>query len=128
MRLTRQSQPEPPPPAADDGALSPARRTVARVLLVSTLSMGLSRGPSLLPRTPQDQALVTAGAGAFGPVAALVSEALVTLLARLLGRRRLVAATAIGAVGGAAAVADRKGLTKSSPAAAAASAAQVLAV
>ena len=92
MRLFRQPPPEPSPPAtADDGDLSPARRAFARVLLLATVSMGLSRGPSLLPRTPQDQALVTAGAGALGAVAALVSEGLVTLLARVLGGRRLVA-------------------------------------
>jgi len=109
-----------------DEQLTPARRALTRVLLLASLAMGLSRGRSLLPRTPQDQQLITAGSGAMGAVAALIAEGAVALLSRALGRRRLVAAAVLGAAGGAAHMAERRGLARGEAAAAAATGAQVL--
>ncbi len=106
--------------------LTPARRALTRVLLLASLGMGLSRGRSLLPRTAQDQKLVSAGAGAVGAAAALLAEGAIALLSRPLGRRRLVAASALGAAGGAAYLLERQGRVRGEAASAAATGAQVL--
>jgi uncharacterized membrane protein len=89
--------------------LSPGRRALTRTLLLSSLAMGLSRGRSLLPRTAQDQQLISAGAGAMGAAAALLAEGAVSLLSRPFGGRRLPAAALLGAAGGAAHLVERKG-------------------
>jgi hypothetical protein len=106
--------------------LTPGNRLLSRVVLLFSLGAALSRGRSLLPRTPQDQTLITAGAGAYGAVTALLTEGAITLLSRPLGRHRLAAAGLLGALGGAGFLADRKGLARGSVTAAAATGAQVL--
>jgi uncharacterized membrane protein len=106
--------------------LTPGNRLLARVVLLFSLGAALSRGRSLLPRTNQDQALITAGAGAYGALTGLLTEGAVTLLARPLGRRRLAAAGLLGAVGGLGFLADRKGLARGNVSSAAAAGAQVL--
>jgi uncharacterized membrane protein len=85
---------------------------LTRALLLSSIAAGLSRSRSVLPRSAQDQALVTAGAGAMGGAVGLLGEALVSGLARLLGGRRIAAAGAVGAVGAAAYALDRSGRAK----------------
>jgi uncharacterized membrane protein len=88
---------------------SAAQRALTRALLLGSVAAGLSRSRSVLPRTAQDQALVTAGAGAMGGAVGLLAEGIVAVLARLLGRRRALAATALGATGAAAYALERKG-------------------
>jgi uncharacterized membrane protein len=111
-----------------DEELSTGRRVLTRVLLLSATAAGLSRGRSLLPRTRQDEAIVTAGAGAIGAVAALAAEGAIALLAKPLGCRRVVAASLLGAAGGAAYAAEKRGLARGNAASAAATGAQVMGV
>src|SRR5581483_5918801 len=113
---------------ADDDRLTPGRRALTRALLLASTGAALSRGRSLLPRTPQDQALVTAGGGAIGGVTALVAEAAIAVLARPLGRRRLLAASMLGAAGGAAHVAQKRGAVRGQQAEIAATAAKMIGV
>ncbi len=53
-----------------------------RALVVASGAALLSRTPSLVPRTPQDQALISAGAGLMGGASGLVAEGALAVLGR----------------------------------------------
>ena len=53
-----------------------------RALVVGTGAALLSRTPSLVPRTPQDQALISAGAGLMGAASGFAAEGAVAVLGR----------------------------------------------
>jgi uncharacterized membrane protein len=108
--------------------LTPARRLLTRVLLVGGAAALASQGRSLLPRTRQDQALVTAGSGAMGAAAALAAEGAVTLLAKPFGGRRGPATLVLGLLGGAAHMLEKRGAVRGNAPAAAATGAKVLGV
>lgn len=87
---------------------APARRPFAKALLGGTLAARLARGPSLLPRTRDDQTLVEAiAAVAGGAVAVVVDEALFRI-ARTRRISKLSLALGLGVAAGASyAVAQR---------------------
>lgn len=74
-------------------------RPLEQALAVGALAAYLSRGPSLLPRTPEDQTLIAAGAGAVGAVTGLVAERVTGVLGRRLPGGRAGASAVAGALG-----------------------------
>ena len=78
---------------------SPPRFRSERALLLATLAGALSRGPSILPRTRQDETLIVTGAGLMGAAAGVVTEALTCALARVVPGRRLGATVVLSGLG-----------------------------
>lgn len=79
-----------------------ARRRLRKVVAAGAVATYLARDPSLVPRTPDDQRLVTAGAALMGAVAATIGDVVaVTLGRRVPGGRPGASAllTALGAIG-----------------------------
>ena len=75
-----------------------SRRSFAleRALVVGTGAALLSRTPSLVPRTAQDQALISAGAGLMGAASGLLAEGALAALGRGLPGGRKGAAVVLG--------------------------------
>ena len=71
-------------------------RAFERALVLAAAAALLSRGRSLVPRTPQDQALIATGAGLMGAAAGLVGEGATRLLAKLMPGGRAGAAVLLG--------------------------------
>ena len=102
------------------GATAPERATapampavLPRALMLASACGLLSRGRSILPRTPQDQVLISTGAGLMGAAAGVVAEGATVVTARLVPgprRRGRVVATGLlaGLAGGALAWASRR--------------------
>lgn len=79
-----------------------AARPLERALAVGAIAALLSRGPSLVPRTPEDQTLITAGAAALGAATGALVEGIAGVIGRRLPGGSTTAAVAIGVVGAAA--------------------------
>jgi uncharacterized membrane protein len=76
-----------------------AARLLERALALATLAAVLSRGRSLVPRTPQDQTLITTGAGLMGAASGLVAEGVVAGLGKAVPGGRRGATGLLGALG-----------------------------
>src|SRR3989442_2786878 len=74
-------------------------RPLERALAVATVAAVLSRGRSLVPRTPQDQTLITTGAGLMGAAVGLLAEGLTVGLGKAVPGRRRGATALLGALG-----------------------------
>src|SRR5439155_23607480 len=78
---------------------SPPRFRSERALLLAALAGALSRGPSILPRTRQDETLIMTGAGLMGAAAGVVAESATCALARVVPGRRLGATAVLSGLG-----------------------------
>ena len=87
-----------------------SRRALERALVLATGAAVLSRGRSLVPRTPQDQTLITTGAGLMGAAAGALTEGATSALGRLVpGGRKGATALLTGLALGGLAWARRRG-------------------
>jgi uncharacterized membrane protein len=75
------------------------RGTFARALPVGAAAAVLARGPSLLPRGPEDQAVISAGAAAMGGLAGAFAGGVAALAARRSRGTRVAASSALSAAG-----------------------------
>jgi uncharacterized membrane protein len=78
------------------------RRLVQAAVTMGALSASLSRGPSLLPRTAGDQAIISAGSALMGAAAGALAHETAVQVARRLGRSRAMATALLAVPAGAA--------------------------
>jgi Alpha/beta-hydrolase family len=83
----------------DGGRRGTAQRAAQRGLLLAVLGAFLSRRRSIVPRTPQDDTLISAGVGLVGGLVGVLAELAIAALARMLPGGRRGATSLLGVAG-----------------------------